>query len=139
MFEGFTLVELVFVIALISAIAGLSQFIILPALGDIGCVNEAELIAMVINRAQFIAQYKERKDVQVSISANKYSLTVNNGHGTNQIVDEFEKSGNVSVWPNEFDFQATNGLLNEDVLVAINSSSSCTRTFTIEKDGTIHK
>lgn len=99
MSKGFTLIELVVVLALIGIIGVLAQFFAIPALGQVVCLREVTMLRQEVREVRFKAQYMHAGDVPVSegneivfvsgrgnISATSAELTLEQDTSCSQII-----------------------------------------------------
>lgn len=71
---GFTLVETILTLSLLSIITSGAIAFSLPAMSQFACREEGEIAEMLVERARHISQHVERGNVELKIENNRYRV-----------------------------------------------------------------
>jgi len=97
MSKGFTLIEIVLVIGLVSFVASASAAYALPSLGKFACAQEAETAKLALERARFFAQFAGWGNIALDIEAGEYLVRRVTG-SPGQTLDQFVRQVQIPAW-----------------------------------------
>ncbi len=139
--KGFTLIEIVLVLALAGLIAVASVAYTVPALSTYACAQEVKTAKLALERAQFLSQFSGNGNVSVQINDEGYQMySEERNHSI--LRDEINHQAPLPVSAtDEIIFQEGSGSLvgNEhEIEIHIGTSSStCSEVITIHNAGAI--
>lgn len=84
---GFTLVEMILVMALVALITATSIVLSLPALGRFSCIQEIRAVTLAVERARHISQFMKRGYVLLEITGDGYAIAQSRDGETPVLVD----------------------------------------------------
>ncbi len=118
MSNGFTLIEMVLILAIVSFVAVASVALSLPTIGRFSCIQETAAIRLALERARHISQFSNSGDVRLEIMADQYEISAL-GHDASQsdpvVVDQVDRRVAVHVAANrEIRFLEHSGALSQD-------------------------
>lgn len=132
--KGFTMIEMVLVLGLVSLIAVISVSVSLPAITQFSCIQKAKAVAMALELARHKSQFSKSGNIAFGISS----------------VDEFDESTLVPVvFSRDIVFEEYSGGLvpeasgpNDNAIITIGGqegegSVGCTRTIAVTVEGAI--
>lgn len=90
--KGFTLVEVILVIAILVILSSLSIFLVIPLFNQFACQQEKENIIMILERARFISQNSKFSSVVLRDNNQKIQIV-----SDTVVVDEFKRKSSLNL------------------------------------------
>lgn len=97
MSDGFTLIEIVLVVALFLLIAAVSAVFAMPAIGQFSCNREVSTVRLALERARHVSQFLKRGNVAFEITETTYRISAPGRSGGPGFFEEIERQPGVPV------------------------------------------
>ncbi|MEK7390663.1 MAG: type II secretion system protein [Patescibacteria group bacterium] len=137
--RGFTLIEMVLVLALVALIAIASITFSLPALGRFSCLQEIRAVTLAIERARHIAQFMKRGYVLLEITDDGYVIAQSREGEAPFLVDQVGRQSALPVTAtDDIIFQNRVGAPAQNIGISVGGEGFlCHKTITINNAGAI--
>lgn len=135
--NGFTLIEIVLVMAIISILATATVTYSAPVFMNLACTEEKEVFLIALGRARHLAQVFNESDVSLRVTDLGFEVeTQSVGNHESILVDRFLISRTPTVSPASFNFFPGNGFMETEVNISVgNVEIGCEESFSIQVTG----
>lgn len=137
--SGFTLIEIILVMALVALIAVTSIVLSMPALGRFSCLQEIKAVTLAIERARHIAQFMKRGYVLLEIAGDGYAIAQSRDGETPVLADHVGRQSALSVTADDdIIFHNNVGAPDRNIEISVGGEGfSCHKIITINNAGAI--